>query len=126
MEKYRKTPGIHYSYIIRTPVETYHTTLSPSLPLVLHRIESTLIQLASRGELSLEEVGTRIEAARQFIEDIKERNKQIAASKIGNAVSKPGRCQSKEECKEKAAARRKRYREKKEQSEQPSTPHCGV
>lgn len=93
----RYTEAIRYSYIIRTPVNVYHTLSSPNLPVVLTRIESTLVQLASKGELSIEEVGTRIDDARRFIDEIKERNRFIGASKVGKAVSKPGTGQSEEE-----------------------------
>lgn len=125
MSKY--TEAIRYSYLIRTPTNVYHTLSSPNLPVVLTRIESQLVQLASTGELSLEEVGTRIEDARQYIEVIKERNKFIVASKIGKAVSKVGTGQSEEEDKAKRRAYLEKRRASKKalttQSEQPSTPH---
>lgn len=72
---------INYTYVIRTPAGIHFTNPTDSLVRARARTESKLVQLASIGELSIEEVGTRIAAANQFFNDIKERN-QINRSTV--------------------------------------------
>lgn len=110
----RRTPGIHYSYIIRTSSETYYTLPSPNLPVVLDRIESKLVQLASQGHLTLEDVGTRIDDSRAFIADLIERNEDIKQAKISKKLANVDRQKmSDEERNEKRRLRGIAYRERK-------------
>lgn len=73
---------IKYSYIIRTPSLTVQTRPCQNIGEVSRLIESTLVQLGASGHLTIEEVGTRIDDSRRFINEIRERNGEVAKQRL--------------------------------------------